>query len=75
MNKISKEPRRDKFKRLATKRTNEILKKIRILGNCANRQVYEFTEEDVEKIFSAIEKQTKEIKSKYKFPSHINFNL
>lgn len=65
----------ERFKRLAAKRTNEILEKLRILGNCANKQIYEYTEEDIEKIFSTIDKQLKEIKSKFNFPKKINFSL
>ena len=51
------ESRSEKFKRVATKRTNELLEKIRILGNCSNKSTYEYTEEDVMKIFKSIEKQ------------------
>lgn len=54
-----------RFKRLASQRTNQILDKLRILGNCSNRQVYKYTKEDVDKIFSVIEKKMKEIKAKF----------
>lgn len=59
----------EKFKRLAEKRTNEVLKKLRILGNCANRNAYDYSEDEINKIFSAIEKATKEVKSKFQFLS------
>jgi hypothetical protein len=59
---------REKFKRLATLRTNEVLKRLKILGNCANRYAYDYTEEDVEKIFMAIEKKVREVKSMFYFP-------
>lgn len=65
MKDINNETARDRFKRLATYRTNTILEKLRVLGNCANRQVYEYTKEDVDKIFSAIEKAVKETKAKF----------
>ncbi len=42
-----KETRHERFKRVASKRTNEILEKIRILGNCSNKSSYEYTEEEV----------------------------
>lgn len=54
-----------RFKRLASHRTNQIFEKLRILGNCANRNVYTYTKEDVEKIFSAIEKKVKEVKARF----------
>lgn len=62
---MEKETRHERFKRLASKRTNEILEKIRILGNCSNKSSYEYTEKEVNKIFSEIEKQLKLTKAKF----------
>ena len=62
------ESRRRRFKRLATRRANEILYKLKVLGNCSNKSFYDYTEEDINKIFSAIEDQVKYIKSKFKSP-------
>ncbi len=63
MDKKNYETPSEKFKRLATARTNAVLEKLRILGNCSNNSVYEYTEEDIEKIFSTIEKQVKETRT------------
>ncbi len=65
----------ERFKRLATKRTNEVLKRLKILGNCSNRQVYEYTEEEVEAIFSAIDRKVKEVKARFYFPKEEKFKL
>lgn len=62
---MKQESRNERFRRLASKRTNEILEKIRILGNCSNKSSYEYTEEEVNKIFSEIEKQLKLTKAKF----------
>jgi hypothetical protein len=59
------ETRKERFNRLASKRTNDLINKIRILGNCSNKSSYEYTEEDVNKIFRAIEKELKLTKSKF----------
>lgn len=59
------ETRRERFKRIASKRTNEILEKIRILGNCSNKSSYEYAEEEISKIFSEIDKQLKLTKGKF----------
>lgn len=67
--------RADNFTRLATKRTNEVLKRLKILGNCSNRQAYDYTEKQIEAIFSAIDKKTKEVKSKFHFPKEDKFEL
>lgn len=60
--------RRDNFKRLAASRTNEVLKRLKVLSNCANRSHYDYTEEEVMKIFSEIERRVREVKSKFTFP-------
>ena len=55
----------ERFKRVAESRTNRIIDQIRLLGNCANRSNYEYSEEDIKKIFAAIEAELKETKQKY----------
>lgn len=69
MDKLDKKQR---FKRLATTRTNEILNKLRILSNCANRSAYEYSEEEINKIFAAIDRSAKESRSKFYFPKQKN---
>jgi len=58
--------KKDNFKRLAQIRTDAVLDKIRILGNCSNRSAYQYSDEEVAKIFSAIDDQLKIVKSKFK---------
>lgn len=48
------ETKAEKFKRLATYRTQKALKALSSLENLSNRASYEYTEEDVEKIFGAL---------------------
>ncbi len=68
--------RRERFKRLASTRTSEVLKKIKILSNCANRSAYDYNEDEIAKIFYAIDKAVKDSKSKFYFPNNkINFKL
>ncbi len=70
------ESKAERFKRLATYRTQGILERLRILGHCANRQMYEYTEDQVESIFCTIEKQMKEEKQKFYFTKKkISFKL
>jgi hypothetical protein len=73
--KKSHETTRERFKRLATKRTNEVLRKLKVLGNCANRQVYDYSREDVNKIFNVIHQKVKEIEGKFRASSDENFKL
>ncbi|MDD3729375.1 MAG: hypothetical protein PHH50_03640 [Candidatus Pacebacteria bacterium] len=66
---------RDRFKRLATLRTNAVLKRLKVLSNCANRQIYKYDEQDVEKIFSEVERKVKEAKAKFHYPKKKDFKL
>ena len=72
----SNETPEQRFKRLASLRTNQILEKLRILGNCSNRQVYNYTKEDIDRIFSTIEKRVKETKARFnKYTKREQFKL
>ena len=66
---------RDRFKRLATARTNIVLKRLKVLGNCSNRNIYEYDEQDIDKIFFEIERKVKETKAKFHFPKKKEFKL
>jgi len=68
------ETREQKFKRLATKRVARILNDLRLLGNLANNS-YLYSDEDVRKIFSAIEDQLSAAKSRFKIPKRGEFKL
>lgn len=59
------ETKRDRFVRLAEARTNKIIDMIRLLGNCANKANYDYTDADVQKIFNALEKEIKLAKTKF----------
>ena len=59
------ETKRDKFVRLAEARTNKIIDMLQLLGNCSNTSAYDYTQQDVEKIFGAIESELKEVKKKF----------
>ena len=50
-----RETKREKFVRLAEERTNKIIDMLQLLGNCSNSSAYDYSQEDVDKIFSAIE--------------------
>lgn len=59
------ESKREKFVRLAENRTNKILNMIQLLGNLSSPGTYEYTQQDVEKIFGAIENAAKEAKKRF----------
>lgn len=59
------ESKREKFVRLAEARTNKIIDTLQLLGNCSNTSVYEYTSDDVDKIFQAIELEVREARKKF----------
>lgn len=59
------ENKREKFVRLAETRTNKILDMLQLLGNCSNTSVYEYTQKDVDKIFTAIQTQLNETRKRF----------
>lgn len=59
------ESKRERFVRLAETRTNKIINMVQLLGNCSNTSAYEYTDADVEQIFSAIEASVREAKKKF----------
>jgi hypothetical protein len=56
---------RENFVRLAESRTNTIIKSLDLLGNLSNRSNYNYNDEDVKKIFQAINKQLKEVRTRF----------
>lgn len=59
------ETKRDKFVRLAEARTNKIIDMLQLLSNCSNSNAYDYTQQDVDKIFAAIETEVREAKKKF----------
>lgn len=49
------ENKQQRFERLATRRTQAALRRIRMIGNLANRQSYEYTDSQVEEMFAALD--------------------
>lgn len=62
---MSNENKRERFVRIAEARTNKILEMMRLLGNCSSKSNYEYTDEDIKKIFGTLEKELKSTKNKF----------
>lgn len=60
------ELKRERFKRVASRRVENILKSIRSLSNCSNTNNYEYNEEDVSKMMKAIREEVKIMETLYK---------
>ena len=57
--------KRKKFVELAQKRVNRLLRELRLVGNLSNRSNYSFTDDEVRKIFSAIEAELRAAKRRF----------
>lgn len=55
----------ERFQKVATARTQKIIDMMRLLGNCANRGNYSYTDKQVEAIFSALQYELDQAKAKY----------
>lgn len=67
--------RNERFKRLAVPRTNAVLNKLRILGNLSSKSNYEYSEDQIKKIFSEIESSVREARNRFHFSKEKNFKL
>lgn len=56
----------DAFKQIAEKRTVRVLDSLRLLGQCANRRSYEYTDTQVNKIFREIRNAFRETEQRFK---------
>jgi len=58
--------KKDRFKRVASRRVENILKGIRSLSKCSNINNYEYQEEDLNKMVKAIKEELKLMETQYK---------
>ncbi len=72
---MNQDQKRERFKRLGVQRTNAVLQKLKVLGNCSNRSAYNYTEEEINKIFLEVERRVRETKAKFHFPKNKEFKL
>lgn len=57
--------KRERFERVAGNRVQKVIDFLTLLQNCANRNNYEYTEDDVEHMFSEIQKTLRDTRAKY----------
>ena len=56
---------REKFVRLANARVNNAIRVIRIIGNLSNRSNYSYSDDDVSKIFRALQDELKACRKRF----------
>ena len=63
------------FVELANKRVNKALKDIRLISNLANRQNYEYTEDQARKIVKALQQEVDILKQNFMTTAESNTNV
>lgn len=61
----SEETQHDRFRRLAESRVNRALNDIRLIGNLSNKNNYDYTSEEVDKIFRALDSELKQVRARF----------
>lgn len=62
---MAKTEKRKRFEKVAGNRVQRILDTLQLLKNCSNRNNYEYSETDVEQMFSEISKTLKDVRAAY----------
>lgn len=65
MVKVKYNSKRERFVNVAEARTQSIIDKIRILGHCSNKSLYDYSPDEIERIFKAIQEQLAQTKTKF----------
>lgn len=57
--------RKQKFRELAEKRVNNAIKQIELIGNLSNKSSYDYTREEVLKIFKVLRSNVKKAENRF----------
>lgn len=64
---VENESKDSRFKRIAERRISKILHDIKLIGNLANKSLYAYSVEQVNKMFLALEESIEMSKSKFNY--------
>jgi hypothetical protein len=66
---------KQQFKRIVEPSVKAILQKLDTLGKCSNKRLYSYSQEDIDKIFSTINKKIRQVKLKLDVYKQEDFEL
>ena len=72
---MKEETKEERFKRVAEKRVQNIIKGIRSLSQLTNRKAYEWNEDQLKKIWEALEREISMCKKQFEEPDLGLFRL
>ena len=61
----TKNSKRERFEKVASNRVQRILDTLALLQNCSNRNNYDYSQEDVDQMFSEINRALKDAKAAF----------
>ncbi|MFC1551060.1 hypothetical protein ACFL6P_00710 [Candidatus Latescibacterota bacterium] len=67
--------KQQRFKRIAEKRVQRVLDSLRSLSQCSNKRMYEWEDDQLQKIWSAIENEIAKSKSRFENARPEEFRL
>jgi hypothetical protein len=70
----SRESKRQRFERLAEKRVTEALRRLRLVGNLANRANYEYSDDHVRQVTEALDAELRQLKIRFRHDSVVAGN-
>ena len=69
------ETKEQRFKRVVQKRVQNVLDSLRRLSQCSNKRMYAWNDEQLKKIWSAIDKELKDCKATFENTEPKEFKL
>lgn len=75
MTRYATEEKEERFRRLAERRTDAALERIRILGNLSNRRLYAYTNDQVQKILDALKEASQGLEARFRGGMRKKFRL
>ena len=69
------ETKEGRFKRIAEKRVQRVLDSIKSLSQCSNKRMYAWNDEQLKKIWNAIDKELKSCKASFENSEPQEFRL
>lgn len=72
---MKQESKEERFKRVAEKRVQNVIKSIRSLSQLANSNVYKWNDQQLQKIWKALDKELEDCKKSFNEPNADLFRL
>ena len=60
-----KKSKREKFEYLAEKRVTDVIRRLRLIGNLANRNNYDYTADHVKQIMKSLESELRNLRRRF----------